>query len=216
MSFTAEWQRWWPLLAAVCVTAIALPGSGVLNGTPTVIVVAVGVAVAAALWGFIELLAQQWRKGDGKPLVVYPAHRAAAGPPAWLLTTPDADGWLGGWLALTTLLFAAQAWLPNVVLPVVLGLVALALLLMLLVVSVVPAAIVWVRRPILGFLGIFPFVVLLVLTDRLAGWPGISSLSAQTWLVYGDGLLVVAGAIWWWWCRTHPRSVDPRSENRSA
>ena len=215
MSFTAEWQRWWPLLAAVCVTAIALPGSGVLNGTPTVIVVAVGVAVAAALWGFIEMLGQQWRKGDGKPLVVYPAHQAAAGPPAWLLTTPDADGWLGGWLALTTLLFAAQAWLPNVVLPVVPGLVALALLLMLLVVvSVVLAAIVWVRRPILGFLGIFPFVVLLVLTDRLAGWPGISSLSAQTWLVYGDGLLVVAGAIWW--CRTHPRSVDPRSENRSA
>ena len=214
MSFTAEWQRWWPLLAALCVTAIALPGSGVLNGTPTVIVVAVGVAVAAALWGFIEMLAQQWRKGDGKPLVVYPAHQAAAGPHAWLLTTPDAYGWLGVWLALTTLLFAAQAWLPNVVLPVVLGLVALALLLMLLVVSVVLAAIVWVRRPILGFLGIFPFVVLLVLTDRLAGWPGISSLSALTWLVYGDGLLVVAGAIWW--CRTHPRSVDPRSENRSA
>lgn len=213
MSFAAKWQRWWPLLAAVFVTAIALPGSGVLNGTPTVIVIAVGVAVAAVMWGFVELLAQQWRKGDGKPLVVYPLHQAAAGPRAWLLTTPDAYGWLAGWLALTALFAAASTWLDGVVLTGVWGAVALVVLLMWLVVwlaaSAVVAAIVYTRRFLLGCLCMLVFGVLVALSARLHVSP-----PAEYALIVGIGLVVTAGAVWW--CRQHPRSIDPRTEDRSA
>jgi len=213
MSVTAKWQPWWPLLATVFVTAIALPGSGVLNGTPPGIVIAVGVAVVAVMWGFIEMLAQQWRKDAGKPLVVYPAHQAAAGPRVWLLTTPNAYRWLGGWLALTALPFATSTWLNDVVLTGVLGALALVTLLMWLVVwlaaSVVVGAIVYVRRALLGPLCLVVFGVLLAFSARLHVMP-----PAEYALVYGVGLAVVAGAVWW--CRRHPRSIDPRTENRSA
>jgi hypothetical protein len=214
MSFAAKWQRWWPLLAAVFVTAIALPGSGVLNGTPPVLVIIVAPVVAAVLWGFIELLAQQFRREQGKPPAVYPLHEAAAGPRAWLLTTPDAYRWLGVWLALTGLFCAAVSLLQDVVLTGILGVVALAVLLTWLVVwlvaSAVVVAIVYARRFMLGFLCVPVFVALFVLTGLIAGKLGVASASAETWLAYGDGLLVVAAAVWW--CRRHPRSIDPRTE----
>ena len=49
MSFTAQWQRWWPLLAAGFLTALAFViQPGLLRGTPAVVVALVAVLVAAA------------------------------------------------------------------------------------------------------------------------------------------------------------------------
>ena len=49
MSFTALWQRWWPLPAAVLVTAIAFViQPGLVGGMPPVVVALVAVLVAGA------------------------------------------------------------------------------------------------------------------------------------------------------------------------
>ena len=85
----------------------------------------------------------------------------------------------------------------------------LVLALALLVATGVLLALVIVRRSILGLLSAMVFAVLLALSGRLHVAP-----PAEYALSYGIGLVVVAGAVWW--CRRHPRSIDPRTENRSA
>ncbi len=214
MSFTAQWQRWWPLAAAGVLTALAFViQPGLVGGMPPVVVALVAVLVAGALWGVIEMIARQFRQADGRPLAVYPLHRAyaavASRPLAWLLTTPSAYGWLVAWLDLGGSLPAVQAWQDAAGMTSANTIVVLPLALALLVSTGVLLALVIVRRSMLGLLSALVFAVLLALSGRLHLTP-----PAEYALIYGSGLVVGAGAAWW--CRRHPRSIDPRTENRSA
>jgi len=204
-ALTTKWERWWPLLAAVLITActVGVAANTGTTSTSTSLLVAVGLVSAVFWWWIAEIVAQKIRSERSEsPIVVYPAHQAAAAPCAWLLTTPSAYGWLAALLVLTALIVALDrssvlsGW--NAAAGVVLVLLVVASELLLLTVV---AAIVVVRRPLLGLLCLVVFVVLSALTARLTD---------GVWLSYGIGCVVVAGAVWE--CRTHPRSVDPRTE----
>jgi len=213
-SSTAQWQRWWPLPVAVFLTALSFViQPAPVRGLPPVMVAFVAILVFGGVWGLLEMIAQQFRQVDGKRLAVYPLHQGYAAvtsrPLAWLLTTPSAYGWLAAWLALVGLLLAVQAWQDAEGMTAVNTIVSLAVALALLVATGVLLALIVVRRLILGFLSALVFAVLLAFSGRLHVTP-----PAVYALIYGVGLVVVAGAVWW--CRRHPRSIDPRTENRSA
>jgi len=184
-SSTAQWQRWWPLRVAVFLTALSFViQPAPVRGLPPVMVAFVAILVFGGVWGLLEMIAQQFRQVDGKRLAVYPLHQGYAA------VTSRPLAWLLTMTAVNTI-------------------VSLAVALALLVATGVLLALIVVRRLILGFLSALVFAVLLAFSGRLHVTP-----PAVYALIYGVGLVVVAGAVWW--CRRHPRSIDPRTENRSA
>jgi uncharacterized membrane protein len=133
----------------------------------------------------------------------------------WLLTTPTAYRWLGGWLLLGTAVVATAATNPTGVLG---SLLLLLLIGVWLVAAVVVTAIAVTRRPWATLICVLTWLSAFLLVDVIV--PRVSRsplLEDDLWVVFGAGyglwLLVTGGGVWW--CRAHPRSVDPRTTNTS-